>query len=113
MVIHIYTKLKLDAMHYSTLNCLHLSLTLECPPDFNFVQGYAKSLEIMIMMLRNADSDKECATICRLVSPHCHSILWNEGQKSCIIDQASEEDISPSISWNGWITCVKGKHGVC
>ena len=98
-------------MYYSTIY-VKPPLILECPEAFTFVQGYANGLDSMIMMVKHANTKAECGKFCELISTHCHSILWNEGQQSCILDKARENDVNNfGAGWNGWVTCVKGTPG--
>ena len=61
-------------------------------------------------MMRHAKDKEQCATFCISIGIHCHSIIWNERQKFCILDKASTNSVADSNTWKEWITCVRGKY---
>ena len=77
------------------------------------MQGYSNALDHIILMMRHAHDKEQCAKLCCLSGQHCNSIVWNERQKSCILDNAGENDFDEAATWVGWITCVRGKHDKC
>ena len=99
--------------YYLTIIPYYLFNHLECPSGYQFIEGYSNALNYVIIMMRHAHGKEECATFCHLSGQHCHSILWNKGQASCILDNAGKNDIENSADWIGWITCLRGKHVKC
>ena len=80
-----------------------------CPAGFKYIHGYDKSLDFMIMMRKQAVNAKECKEFCDRFGRGCHSITWNELQKTCILGKADESDVVDfgNSSWKGWVTCIR------